>query len=69
MNLGSAPAKYDPADQSRLRNALSAADAQSLKRGQDIELAGAAKLILQDTVTGARYAVTVASGLLTATAL
>jgi hypothetical protein len=31
--LAAAPAKYDPADQARLRGALERADAENLKRG------------------------------------
>ncbi len=33
MKLAAAPARYDPADQARLRGALERADAQNLKRG------------------------------------
>lgn len=33
MKLASAPAQYDPGDQSRLRGALEQADADNLKRG------------------------------------
>ncbi|HWA61931.1 MAG TPA: hypothetical protein VG939_11185 [Caulobacteraceae bacterium] len=64
MNLSRPPADYDPADQRRLRAALEEADRETFKRGRDLEL-GAARLILTDTVTGARYALTVASGVVT----
>ncbi len=33
MRLAAAPARYDPADQARLRGALEQADADNLKRG------------------------------------
>ena len=33
MKLATTPAKYDPADQARLRGALEQADAENLKRG------------------------------------
>jgi hypothetical protein len=69
VKLAKAPGAYDAAEQNRLRAALEAADRESLKRGRDLELAGGARLILQDTVTGARYALTVASGAVTLTAL
>ncbi len=68
MILPDAPNAYDRADQANMRAALKVADAQNIKRGQDYEV-GAARVILTDTVTKARYALTVASGSLTVTAL
>ena len=58
MILGSAPAAYDRADQAALRDALQRADAESLKRGRDVEL-GRGRLILTSP-GGFRFAVTVA---------
>lgn len=69
MRLAAAPAKYDLADQARLRATIERADDANFKRGQDVELQPGQRLILPDTVTGDRYLITVASGVLTATAL
>jgi hypothetical protein len=46
---------------------LQAADRQNLKRGLDIEMAGGRLILTGDD--GVRYAVSVASGILTLTAL
>jgi hypothetical protein len=52
-----------------MRSMLEQADAQNIKRGQNIELAGGAILIMTDTITGTRVKVTVASGAVVVTAL
>jgi hypothetical protein len=62
MKLPRPRAVYDPQDEAQARAAIEQADAQNVKRGQDVELAGGAVLILTDTVTGVRVKVTVASG-------
>ena len=68
MILGSAPAAYDRADQAALRDALQRADAESLKRGRDVEL-GRGRLIVTDEATGLRYALAMTGGVVTWTAL
>lgn len=54
--------KYDVGDQAQTRAAVEAADAQTYKRGQDIEIGATQRLILNDTTTGTRYRITVESG-------
>lgn len=66
LQLPNAPAQYSQKDQAELRKALADADRRYAK--QDGE-ANMARLVLTDTVTGARYNVTVASGALTLVAL
>lgn len=68
MILSSAPGAYDRADQARMRDVLQRADAENLKRGRDVEL-GRGRLILTDEATGARYALSMTSGVATWTAL
>jgi hypothetical protein len=68
MNLPSPPREYAVADQAALRDAMRRADEDNLKRGADVEV-GRARLILTDTVTGARYALVVAGGTLTLTGI
>ncbi len=60
---------YDPHDEAQARTLLEQADAQSFKRGQNVEIAGGASLILTDTVTGGRVKVSVASGVVVVTAV
>lgn len=60
---------YDPQDEAQVRAAIEQADAQGFKRGQDVEIAGGAALILTDTVTGVRVRVSVASGVVVVTAV
>lgn len=67
MNLSRPPAKYDVQDQSNLRDALSRADDQNRKKSQDIEIGANCRAIFTDTVTGARIAMTVASGVVALT--
>lgn len=52
-----------------MRGALEEADRQNHKLGRDIEVGASCRVIFKDTVTSARYALTVASGALTLTAL
>ena len=69
MNLPSIPEKYDPAQQAQTRAGIEEADAANHKKFRDIEVGKACRLILVDTVTGTRYAATVASGAWVLTAL
>lgn len=66
LNLGAPPEQYTKADQINLRRVLTDADAQNVKKGEEWN---AVRLVLTDTVTGARYNLTVASGVLTLVAL
>jgi hypothetical protein len=50
-----------------LRAAIERADAENHKRGRDIEVGPNCRVILTDTVTGDRYALTSASGALVLT--
>lgn len=59
MNLAAPPPAYDRADQSKLREALRRADAESLKRGRDIEVASG-RLILT-APDGGRWALSVSN--------
>lgn len=60
---------YDAHDEAQARSLIEQADAQNVKRGQDVEIAGGAVLILTDTVTGGRVRVSVASGAVVVTLL
>ena len=60
---------YSQQDEQRFRQAVSQADDQNRKTGRDLELAVTERLIMTDTVTGTRYAITVESGALVLTAL
>jgi hypothetical protein len=62
MNLPATPFTYSPTNEAALREELKLQDARNLKRGGAIEQP---RLILKDTVTGDRYQVTIASGVLT----
>ena len=66
LNLPQAPAEYDQTYQRNLMSALIKADANSVKKDEEWN---PVRLVLQDTVTMARYQVTVVSGVLTVTAL
>lgn len=71
MNLsafGAARPDYDQANEQSFREAMRKALGMAFARGQDVEI-GDGRFILTDTVTSARYALTVASGTLTVTAL
>jgi hypothetical protein len=69
MKLGTPPQQYDLNDQAQMRAAIEQADGQSHKKTGNIEVGAKKSVILTDTVTGHRYALTVASGALTLTAL
>ena len=60
---------YDVEDQARTREQIWREMGKAYVRGQDVELVKDARLILVDTVTHARVAVTVANGALVVTAL
>jgi hypothetical protein len=59
---------YDAHDEAQARSLIEQADGQNFKRGQDVEIAGGAVLILSDE-SGRRFRITVVSGAVTATAL
>lgn len=69
MSLPTAPNEYSVSDQSRLRSALSLADASNMKRGRDITLQPGQRLIVPEETTGALYRITIVAGEITATAL
>ncbi len=69
MNLPRPSQAYSPDNESQARLLLTQADQQNRKRGQDLEVSPPENLILTDTVTGVRGALTVASGVLTWTPL
>lgn len=68
MILPQAPAQYDASDQNRVRDMIRQEFAKAFMKGQTIEVANG-RLVLTDTVTGTRYAVTIVSGTLTLTAV
>jgi hypothetical protein len=68
MNFEPAPDIYDRRNEASFRALVKAAIEACFGRGRDVEI-GAGRLILKDSVTGARYAVSVVSGALTATVL
>ncbi len=68
FTAASAPAAYDPQDQSNFRRSLENWLVRVLLGGQDCEI-GQGRLILTDTVTGDRYSITMADGVLTETLL
>jgi len=63
------PPAYDQPNEVAWRQAVRDADDANHKRDTDIELGRGRRLILTDTVTGTRYALTVASGALSLTAI
>lgn len=67
MSLPSPPPKYDLQDQSRTRGEIERLDGQNHKKTNDIEVGSKKRVIFTDTVTGHRYALTIASGALTVT--
>jgi len=68
MRLPVPPVRYDPAMEAQRNATLEMMDAQSLKRGVDLELVGT-RLILRSP-DGSRWSVTVDdAGVLSATAL
>ena len=69
MSLTRASATYSLEDQDRLRTALDKLDAANRKTGQNVEIAGAEKLILSSP-NGSRWSVVVSNaGALSAVAL
>lgn len=68
MNFAPAPDPYDRRNEASFRALVKGAIEGCYRRGQDVEI-GTGRLILKDSVTGARYQVAVVSGTLTATAL
>ena len=60
---------YDAQDEAQTRMAIEQADAQTFKRGQDVEIAGGISLVVTQTGalilmdgTGTRYTITVGVG-------
>jgi hypothetical protein len=66
--LPSPPASYDLADQRRTRELIGQALERVHSREGDVNL-GPTRLIITDEVTGARYALKVASGVLSIVAI
>ena len=69
MTLPNAPLQYLAGVFSLWKAALEQADLDNHKKLRDIEVGKGCRLILVDTVTGTRYAATVASGAWVLTAL
>lgn len=65
MRLPSPPRAYDQVNEGQTRDAIERADAQSYKRGQDVEIGDTQRLIIRDAVTGERYRLTIESGQVT----
>jgi hypothetical protein len=69
MSLTRAPNAYTREDQDRLRTELDKMDAANRKKGQDVEVAGAERLILSSP-NGSRWSIRVSNaGALSAVAL
>jgi hypothetical protein len=68
MNFAPAPDLYDRRNEASFRALVKGGIDGCFRRGQDVEI-GAGRLIVKDSVTGARYAIAVVAGTLTATAL
>lgn len=66
LNLPTPPQQYSREDQVSLRRVIEEADGQNVKKNEEWN---ARRLVLTDTVTGARYELTVASGVFTLVAL
>jgi len=58
MSLPSPPEKYDRPDQMKTRSMLERMDRQNHKKGQDVEVAGGARLILSSP-DGSRWSIEV----------
>lgn len=69
MSYPQPPAKYERDNEARFRSQAAQDDARNHKRQADIEVGKGCRVVLVDTVTGTRYALTVASGALALTAL
>lgn len=69
MTLPYAPPKYDQADQAKVRTLIERRDKQNRKRGQDLEIAGAERLI-KASPNGSRWEIVVSdAGVVSAVAL
>lgn len=67
--LQQAPVAYSQLSEQQFRNEMETRDAETHKKGRDIEVGEGVRVILTDTVTMTRYGLTVASGVLTLTAI
>lgn len=67
--LQQAPGQYSKTSEQEFRNEMERRDGEAHKRGRDIEVGDGVRVILTDTVTKTRYGLTVASGVLTLTAV
>ena len=65
MKLPRPSPRYDSQDEAMVRTMIEQADAGNYKRGQDVEIATGAGLIMRDEA-GLRYRVTVVDGVVTA---
>lgn len=63
------PTAYDQSNEVAWRQAVRDADDENHKRDTDIEVGRGHRLVLTDTVTGTRYALTLASGMVVLTAV
>ena len=69
MKLPNPGPTYDLRDQAKTRGLLEAADRDNRKTGRDLDLSGGERLVMVDTVTGERGALSIVSGVVTWTAL
>jgi hypothetical protein len=69
MNLPNSPEKYERANEAQARDVISQADEENHKKQRNIEVGQGCRVIFFDTVTGTRYAMSVASGAVVLTAL
>ena len=69
MNLPNPPSVYSPGNEAQTRAQLETEDRKNHKKFTDIEIGKGCRAIFTDTVTGTRYAMTIASGAVTLTAL
>lgn len=69
QQLNPAPSQYSAFDQQTMRRTLDERDIEAHKKGRDIEIGKNCRAIFTDTVTGTRYALTIASGVPTWTPL
>lgn len=69
MNLPNSPFQYDRGNEAQARDVIVQADAENHKKQRDIEIGKGCRAIFFDTVTGTRYAMSIASGAVVLTAL
>jgi predicted phosphoribosyltransferase len=69
MSLPNPPQQYSQQDQSQTRAEIERRDRENYKRTQDVEFTSAQRVIMTDTDTGQRGVLSVASGVVTWTAL